>query len=67
MGCAVATGQNQNKKQTTDEVRRVSGVRKLHVEVARKTGTSVFGQESIIPFSTLNSNAGKIEQHWTPP
>ena len=57
LGC-VATSQNQNKKQTTDEVRRVSGGRKLQVEVAGKTGMSDLGQVIIIPFSTLNSNAG---------
>jgi hypothetical protein len=50
MGCAVATSQNQNKKQTTDEVRRKSGGRKLSVEVAGRTGTSVFSQKIIMPF-----------------
>ena len=56
LGCAVATSQNQNKKQTTDEVKRLSGGRKLQVEVAGKTGISDFGQEIIIPFSTDKFN-----------
>jgi hypothetical protein len=57
LGCAVATSQNQNKKQTTDEVKRLSGGRKLQVEVAGKTGISDFGQETIIPFSTDKFNS----------
>jgi len=56
VGCAVATSQNQNKKQTTDEVKRLSGGRKLQVEVAGKTGISDFGQKTIFPFTTDKFN-----------
>jgi hypothetical protein len=42
-------------------------VRKLQWKWREEQGLQSLARKLLCPFRRLNSNAGEVEQHWTPP